>query len=121
MVLHRTQNTSTYLFYKRKESVNTRNVELYIGKLCYLLSNWPYNLIQEYQSQHNRKHPYDAKGSIQKFDPINRDARKDEHTGKIAGPIMKVLDEPKRFEKVPNRRKGYTIAMHKLLFQKIQL
>ena len=67
------------------------------------------------------KYLYDAKGFIQKFDSTNRDARKDEHTGKMAEPIQKVLDEQKRFEKVPNRREGYTIAMHKLLFQKTQL
>ena len=67
------------------------------------------------------KYLYDAKGFIQKFDPTNRDARKDEHAGKIAEPIIKVLDEQKQFEKVPNRRERYTIAIHKLLFQKTQL
>ena len=56
---------------------------------------------------------------IQKLDPVeNRDARKTDK-GKTYEGISKVITEVKRIETVPNRREGYTLAMHRRLFTKI--
>ena len=57
---------------------------------------------------------------VSKVDPIpGRDARKTE-TGDMFEGISKILKEVKRIESVPNRREGYTIAMHRRFYQKIQ-
>jgi len=61
-----------------------------------------------------------AASIIQKLDQIpDRDARKTPD-GKVYKGIKKVIDEVKRIEKVPNRREGYTLAMHKELFEKMK-
>ena len=53
---------------------------------------------------------------ISKLDPIeDRDARKTEKGVTYIG-IQKVINEVKRVESIPNRREGYTLAMHRRLF-----
>jgi len=55
---------------------------------------------------------------VSKLDPIaGRDARKTD-TGEMYEGISKIIKEVKRIESVPNRREGYTIAMHRRLFEK---
>ena len=55
---------------------------------------------------------------ISKNDPIeDRDARKSEK-GLTYISIQKVINEVKRVESIPNRREGYTLAIHRRLFEK---
>lgn len=62
----------------------------------------------------------DAASLISHMDPVeDRDARKRDN-GIIYGGIKQINAEVKRTEKVPNRREGYTIAMHRRLFDKIK-
>lgn len=59
-----------------------------------------------------------AETLIEKFDPISyRKARFDATGGMYKG-VSKVLTELRRLESIPERREGYTLAMHRRLFEK---
>ena len=55
---------------------------------------------------------------ISKLDPVeNRDAQKTDK-GLTCIRIQKVITEVQRVKSIPNRREGYTLAMHRRLFEK---
>ena len=61
-----------------------------------------------------------ASSLISRRDPVeNRDACKTDKGATYEG-ITKVINEVQRVEKVPDRREGYTIAMHRHLYTKVQ-
>ena len=62
-----------------------------------------------------------VKGLIQKFDPINRDVRKEDNSNNLSPPVKAVMNSIEKFEKVPNRREAYTIAMQKTLANKLRI
>ena len=57
---------------------------------------------------------------ITTLDPVeDRDPRKTDKGLWYVG-IQKVINEVKRVETIPNRREGYTLAMHRRLFEKVR-
>ena len=55
-----------------------------------------------------------VKELIQRFDPINRDIRKEDNSDNLSPPVKAVINSIEKFEKVPNQREAYTIAMQKI-------
>ena len=49
----------------------------------------------------------------------HRDARKEMQSTNICDPIKKIIDQVKRFEKIPDKREAYTLAMQKELHSRM--
>lgn len=67
-----------------------------------------------------KKYLQAAASFLQQFDPVhNRDPRNENHT-KICQEIKAIYHQIDKYEKMPDRREAYTLAMHKQFYEDIQ-
>lgn len=103
------------------EQPETETLNLVLAAYAMYLATGHTILSQSIKSGTISSYLKDAADFISRLDTtVDRDARKTDKGTMYEG-IQKVIGEVKRLEKVPERREGYTIAMHRQLCENTRL